>query len=114
MLPMFENENTETIIRKVLGLTYREYGFEIDTPTVKKVGGILAKPVPAEASDSEAADEVREVLWDRHLTSWASAKATCDLFYALGRENELGWIIGEANYTHYDYEYFIGQLRKGA
>jgi hypothetical protein len=114
MLTMFENETTETVIRKVLGLTYDRFGFKNDTHTVERVAAILAEPVPADASEYEAAGKVREVLWNRYSGGGASAGATCNLFFALGRESELGWVIDEAHYTQWNYDYFINQLSNAA
>lgn len=114
MLPMFENETTENVVRKVLGLTYDRFGFKNDTHTVERVVEILAQPIPATVDESEAAGKVREILWNRYTGGGASAGATCNLFFALGRENELGWVIGEAHYTEWDYDYFLGQLSRAA
>ena len=113
MLPMFENETTETVIRKVLGLTYDRFGFKNDTNTVERVAAILAETVPADG-ESEVAGRVREILWNRYTGGGASAGATCNLFYALGREDELGWVIEEAHYTQWDYDYFVNQLSNAA
>jgi hypothetical protein len=110
MLPMFENETTETVIRKVLGLTYNQFNFQNDDRTIERIAEILAKPIPTEVDESEAAGEVREILWNSYTGGGASAGATCDLFFALGRENELGWVMGEAHYTEFDYDYLVKQL----
>jgi hypothetical protein len=114
MLAMFENETTETVIRKVLGLTYDQFGFKNDTHTVERVTALLAEPVPADSSEYEVAGKVREVLWNRYSGGGASAGATCNLFFALGREEELGWVIDEAHYTQWNYDYFINQLSNAA
>lgn len=60
---------------------------------------------------SKAAEEVRDILWDDFSEKnenkdtsrggFASAASTSDLFYALGREKELGWIEQDApGYGH--------------
>lgn len=114
MLTMFENETTETVIRKVLGLTYDRFGFKNDTRTVERVAELLALEVPADKSKAKTAGKIREILWNRYTGGGASAGATCNLFYALGRQDELGWVIEEAHYTQFDYDYFIKQLSNAA
>lgn len=114
MLTMFENETTETVIRKVLGLTYDRFGFKNDTSTVERVAAILAEPLPTDGRKSKAAGKVREILWNRYTGGGASAGATCNLFYALGRQDELDWVIDEAHYGQFDYDYFINQLGNAA
>lgn len=114
MLTMFENENTETVIRKVLGLTYDRFGFKNDTSTVERVAALLAEPVLADGSESETAGKVREILWNRYSGGGASAGATCNLFFALGRQDELGWVIGEAHYGQFDYDQLVSRLGNAA
>lgn len=111
---MLENENTETIIRKVLGLTYDRFGFKNDTSTVERVAELLALEVPTDKSKAKAAGKIREILWNRYTGGGASAGATCNLFYALGRQDELGWVIEEAHYTQFDYDYFMNQMSNAA
>lgn len=110
MFAMFENETTETVIRKVLGLTYDRFGFKNDTSTVERVAALLAAEIPEDVSTSETAGKVREILWNRYSGGGASAGATCNLFYALGRQDELGWVTEEAHYGQFDYDQLVRRL----
>lgn len=87
---------TENIVRTVLGKTYDKVGFSAETELVAEIVTIIDNSLvgvdPHGDGASEAAEAVREKLWNRYTGGGASAYATCDLFIALGRENELGWI----------------------
>lgn len=90
---------TEEKIVEVLGKVYNQFGFDqSDLPA--KFAELLNDPSKAVMEDegdaSEAAEKIRERLWNRYTGGGASASSTCALFYALGRENELGWVRGEA------------------
>lgn len=106
MFPMFENETIEAVIRKVLGLTYNQFGFRDDTITVARIAAVLGEG----AHTPKAPERVREMIVRRYPGDKAAAVATCNLFYALGRENELRQLLIETNYTQVDYDYFIIQL----
>lgn len=64
---------------------------------------------------SKAVEEVRDLLWDDYTDKkgnkdtsrggFISAATTTDIFYALGRENELGWVEGEAPGYHHNVDY---------
>lgn len=85
---------TEDIVRKVLGKTYDRFGFGEDAEFVTDIVVLIETPtVTYEGGMSDAAEAVRNRLWGRYSGGGASASATCDLFRALRRENELGWLI---------------------
>jgi hypothetical protein len=67
----------------------------------------------ADSDASRGAEEIRNVIWHKlyaeggskrtsvSQTGFTSAAITSDLFYALGREKELGWIEQDApGYGH--------------
>lgn len=89
-------ESVEAIVRRVLTQTYGRYWSIDDTETLNRVVEILADDAP------ETAGRVRAVLWRRNANGGPSAAATCNIFSALGRTDELGWVAREA------YLYAIG------
>ena len=85
---------TEDIVRIVLGKTYDRFGFGEDAEFVTDIANIMEAPTATyEGGMSEAAEAVRNRLWGRYTGGGASASATCDLFRAMRRENELGCLI---------------------
>ena len=88
---------TEDIVRIVLGKTYDRFGFgENDTDFIADIAALMENPtITYEGGMSDAAEEIRDRLWDRYTGGGASgsASATCDLFRAMRRENELGCLI---------------------
>lgn len=88
----------ETVI-DVLGPVYNQFGFE-ESKHPEKFAELLndssKSAVEDEGDASEAASKIRQILWDYYTGGGASASSTCQLFYTLGRQNELGWIEGEA------------------
>lgn len=92
---------TENVVRTVLGKMYDRFGFGNDTRLITEIVAILGDPeknAPFEEgfAITDAAYEIREKLWNRYSGGGASATATADLFYTLGRQNELGWLLEEA------------------
>lgn len=84
---------TSDIVRTVLGKTYNRFGFSEDTDLIADIVTVVETPtITYEGGMSDAAETVRNRLWSRYSGGGASASATCDLFVALGRENELGWL----------------------
>jgi len=90
---------TETTIIETLGKVYNQFGFE-QSPLPARFAALLNDPAKSVVEDegdaSEAAAEIRKTLWSYYTGGGASASSTCQLFHVLGRENELGWIKGEA------------------
>lgn len=88
----------ETVI-EILGPVYNRFGFERSNHP-EKIAALLNDPTKAVVEDkgdaSESAGEIREMLWNSYTGGGVSASATCRLFYTLGRQNELGWVEGEA------------------
>lgn len=85
---------TEDIVRIVLGKTYDRFGFGEDAEFVTDIANIMETPTTTyEGEMSDAAEAVRDRLWGRYTGGGASASATCDLFRAMRRENELGGLI---------------------
>lgn len=91
---------TENVVRTVLGKMYDRFGFSKDAPLINEIVTALNDPEKGKLADDEvvgqAASEIREKLWNRYSGGGASATATADLFYTLGRQNELGWLLEEA------------------
>lgn len=91
---------TENVVRTVLGKMYDRFGFNKDAPLINQIVAVLDDPEKAKLTDDDvvgqAASEIRETLWNRYSGGGASATATADLFYTLGRQNELGWLLEEA------------------
>lgn len=97
--------STEAIVRDVLGMTYDQFGFQQDTELIADIVKVLddinkmVKDNDDPNDASEAAEYVRECLWNRFSGGGASAGATTGLFFMLGREDELGWVRGESRYS---------------
>ena len=92
---------TENVVRTVLGKMYDRFGFNKDTRLISEIVTTLddpekSKPLSDEDVVTLAAAEIRETLWNCYRGGGASATATADLFYTLGRQNELGWLLEEA------------------
>jgi hypothetical protein len=85
-------------LHRTLGYTYKGPRFEGSAGMISDFASVLNdadKAVVKEGgSASPAAEYVRSRLLDRFSSNGVggAAGATSDLFYALGRENELGWI----------------------
>lgn len=108
---------TEEITRVVLGATYGAWGFHNEPSLMNSLMEVVEDVEKREidesygATASPAAEEVREILWNRYSGGGVSAIATCNLFYALGRQDELGWVRAEAgNYSDYAYERFFRKV----
>lgn len=90
---------TPETVSEVIGKVYDQFGFS-EGPMPARIAAILNDPSKAVIEDegdaSEAAEEIRQSLWSRYSGGGASASSTCALFYKLGRQNELGWVRGEA------------------
>lgn len=86
-------------VTEVLGKVYNQFGFA-ESPLPERFAALLNEPeksvVEDEGDASEAAEQIRKTLWSYYTGGGASASSTCQLFHVLGRENELGWITGEA------------------
>lgn len=91
---------TENVVRVVLGKMYDRFGFNKDAQLINQIVTVLDDPEKSKPlSDDDvthAAAEIRETLWNRYSGGGASATATADLFYTLGRQNELGWLLEDA------------------
>lgn len=100
-MPKRPNEVIDTLNR-TLGYTYKGARFEASTEMIADFASVLDDAdkavVKEEGSASPAAEYVRSRLLDRFSSSGVggAAGATTDLFYALGRKNELGWIKEQA------------------
>jgi hypothetical protein len=107
--PHMPKQTTEAV-SKVLGKTYDRFGFNNDKELIAHFVEILEDPaqaVPEDEGDaSPAAERIRTHLWNRYTGGGASASATSDLFYALGREKELGWVKEQVPGYRYDPEDF--------
>lgn len=110
------NAPTEEIVREVLGLTYSTWGFQSETTLIERIVTLLDDPAmkvqdEGESDASIAASEIRELLWNRYTGGGISAAATCQLFMALGRMKELGWIREEANgFNTFHQEMFLDSI----
>lgn len=110
------NQTTEETVREVLGMTYDQWGFDEDAEQIANIVALLEDESKRTADTSleqtsEAALEIRETLWNRYSGGGASASATCQLFLVLGRTDELGWIISEANgFKQWQQEMFLEKL----
>lgn len=103
------NGTTADTVREVIGTTHDHMGFKGDTRIVARIVAALENSELAVMDEdfrpqdaTEAASKIRQILWSAYTGGGASAAATCSLFHALGRENELGWITGEAHYGEFD------------
>jgi hypothetical protein len=84
---------TESIVRAVLGKTYKRFGASDDAEFIAEIVTILETPtVIYEGGMSDAAATIRFRLWGRYFDGRKANSATCDLFFAMERDNELGWI----------------------
>lgn len=90
------SEDNEDVVRRVLGKTYNQFGFNRTEALIADFVYVLEDPSQAVVEDagdpSPAAEHIRSRLWSRYSGGGASASATSDLFYTLGRQDELGWI----------------------
>lgn len=94
-------KNTEEIVRKTLGKSYDQYGFQGNERLINDFVATLNDPsesfIMAYGDASSAAQSVRASLWvvftgGGEVYYTMASNATIELFTALGRENELGWI----------------------
>lgn len=98
-----EPVSTETVVRDVLVRDYKWFWSTDDTGTFERVAEILDGSALGDDPLTDTAGRVRAVLWQsRHVNGGPSAAATCSIFHALGRQDELGWVAREA------YLYAIG------
>jgi hypothetical protein len=86
----------EAIVRGVLMGTYNRYWRSSDTETLQRVVEILNDPALVKHPRFEAASRVRAALWQGTPLGGPSAAATCNVFFAVGREDEVGQIAREA------------------
>lgn len=90
---------TEQHIIDILEPVYGPYGFA-QTALPARFAALLNDPAKSVVEDegdaSESASEIRKTLWSYFTGGGASASSTCQLFYKLGRQAELGWVEGEA------------------
>lgn len=90
----------ETIVRDVLTRTYGRYWHVGDKETLARVVEILNDTALVKDPHFEAASRVRAALWQGTVLGGPSAAATCNVFFAVGREDELGSIArAAADYT---------------
>lgn len=104
---------TKEVTQVVLGATYGAWGFHNEPSLMERIMDVLGSDEKREIDEtyggtaSPAAEEVREILWNRYSGGGVSAIATCNLFYALNRQDELGWVRAEAgNYEDETYGRF--------
>lgn len=92
---------TEETVRTILGKSYNQFGFQGNTRLINDFVYTLADKsmsvVRNAGEASPAAQTIRASLWSvftgggDYYFAMAS-RATTELFIALGREDELGWI----------------------
>lgn len=101
------NGTTEETVLEVLSLTHENWRLDRDTSMVSKILKTLDDPnaekvdvvsesYPAENASrnaSGAVERIRTLLYINWLSGSASNVVTCELFMALGRMNELGWVL---------------------
>lgn len=99
---------TENVVRMVLGKMYDRFGWfgvNENARLINQIVAILDDPEKgkfedcgdaAEGDVTFAATEIREILWNSYSGGSATASATAELFYTLGRQDELGWLLDEA------------------
>lgn len=97
---------TENVVRAVLGKMYDRFGWfgvNENTRLINQIVAVLDDPekgkLDSDAAEGDvtfAATEIREILWNNYSGGSATASATAELFYTLGRQNELGWLLEEA------------------
>lgn len=94
-------QTTEEIVRETLGKSYDQYGFQGNTRLINDFVATLNDPsesfVMTDGDASSAAQSIRASLWvvftgGGEVYYTMASKATAELFTALGREGELGWI----------------------
>lgn len=95
------DETTEAIVRETLGKSYDQYGFQgnqrLISDFVYTLGDSYMSKIATDGDASPAAQYIRSSLWvvftgGGEVYYAMASKATAELFKALGRENELGWI----------------------
>ena len=95
----------EQIALEIVGKIYTE--FEYDRRFVRHLVATVEDPtmavIPYEGAASPAAQWVYASLWSGYEGGYEpAATATCNLFYTLGRQNELGRI--ESQFPEYRFE----------
>jgi hypothetical protein len=91
---MQNGENTEATIRAIISANYADPDFLHDERLIRHILATLEDENMQEAKGtSSAAAWLRSTLWSTDYASSTADKTTCDIFYALGRESELGWIL---------------------
>lgn len=117
MEPLSSIPDTEEIVRFAVGLSFNVLGFQQNIPLIMRLVELVGDdnkreryqdedsyPVTAETPYrppappfiSQAAVAVRFELLRSYYGEELSAIATCNLFYALNRTHELGWILKQA------------------
>lgn len=112
---MTENvQTTEQTVREILGVTYDGFGFQNRNDLIERIVTVLdddSKRFMEDDGDaSEAAENVRAMLWSAFSDGGASAGATCELFYTLGRFDELGWVKEEGHWMDFN-NYSVSSLQ---
>lgn len=100
-----EKRTTQGFIKGVLDLTYRLVNVGSDEEFIRQVTDVVLDPAKREFNNrgmhldyaSHAVEEVYNLLRARYRGISFEASATTDLFYALEREKELGWVLREVN-----------------
>lgn len=111
-VPMQATEVTQRVLSRNYAFTFGRTD-EQTAALQSRVASVLedAEKSSFENGASKAATEIRDILWDDFSEKngdkdtskggFASAASTSDLFYAMGREKELGWIEQDApGYGH--------------
>lgn len=112
---------TEESVRSVLGVSYDKWSFQKETALIANIAEVMDSPenqAMGEEGASLAAEKVHHMLWDRYRGGYmggaaAAPEATCNLFYSLERQDELGWIAEDAGpYTAQSHNVFNFELEK--
>jgi hypothetical protein len=89
-------KTTEEILLEVLGPSYNQFDFQYDERFLRHAVDTIEDPTMAAEKDAGGASNTavwfRSSLWFYGGGFEMASRATRDLFYALGRESELGWI----------------------
>lgn len=115
-----QTATTADIALIAIGSTYARFGYTADTETHRDIVSILnddANRAPEYGDEGEgsiAAATIRQRLWGLGGGGTASVAVTCNLFYALGRADELAWVANVASYPNpygaREYGWFLRDL----
>ena len=90
---------TEDTVLNVLGETYDKFGFRGERTLIHDIVCLLDdknhNTVRRRGEPSYAAHEIHNLLWSRYRDRLESVIATVELFEAINRSRELGWIANQ-------------------